>query len=171
MAFTDQILSLKTKIIAQIEGLADQDLAKKNDSAAQIALLRNIDAILGSGASGGATGFATYTNIGLTSTKASVKDSSGAIHGWTFTNFNVVPVYVKLFDLALASVTVGTTVPVKIIPIPAGSASNPAIFFVETLQSEQHLFATAIVIAAVTGIAAASTAAPATPLYVEVRFK
>jgi len=55
VAFTDQILSLKTKIIAQIEGLTDQDLAKKNDSAAQIALLSNIDSVLGSGASGGAT--------------------------------------------------------------------------------------------------------------------
>jgi len=55
VAYTDQILNLKTKVIAQIEGLPEQDLAKKNDSAAQIDLLRNIDAILGLGASAGAT--------------------------------------------------------------------------------------------------------------------
>jgi hypothetical protein len=127
---------------------------------------------VGSGGGGGSVGsISPYTNPALAATKQSIKTDTGSIHGWTLINFNTVPVYVKLFDLALASVTVGTTVPAKIIPIPAGSASNPAIFFLETQQVEQHLFANAIVIAAVTGIADASVVAPATPLYVEVRFK
>lgn len=52
--------------------------------------------------------------------KAQIKGSAGALQGYNFINPNTYPVYAKLYNALAASVTVGTTVPVRTIAIPAG---------------------------------------------------
>lgn len=53
-------------------------------------------------------------------TKAQIKGSAGTLNGYSFVNPNAYPVYAKLYDALAASVTVGTTVPVRTIAIPSG---------------------------------------------------
>jgi len=117
------------------------------------------------------SGFSDYRNTALTNTAVSVKSSGGSLRGWTFINQNTSAVYIKIYNALAGSVTVGTTTPVMVITIPAGTASDPAVFFLETQQVEQRAFTTGIAMAAVTGIADNNNTAPSIAIYSEVRFK
>jgi hypothetical protein len=59
---------------------------------------------------------------GLSNTAVSVKSSVGQFGGYMVYNPNSLVSYVQIFNTA--SVTVGTTAPVLIIPIPPGAAAN-----------------------------------------------
>lgn len=60
----------------------------------------------------------------VTSTKVQVKGAAGQVYGWSIMNNGSVPCYIQVFNLASASVTVGTTVPDYVIPIPAPSSGT-----------------------------------------------
>jgi hypothetical protein len=61
-------------------------------------------------------------SIGATAT--AVKASAGQVFGWYFYNANASVAYVQFFNTATGSTTLGTTVPVYSLGIPAGSAAN-----------------------------------------------
>jgi hypothetical protein len=60
----------------------------------------------------------------LTHTATAVKASACAFYGYRIYNPNSAVVYVQLFNLASASVTVGTTAPTDVIPVPAGGFTD-----------------------------------------------
>lgn len=64
----------------------------------------------------------TYT--ALTNTAQVIKASAGKFGGYYIYNPNVAATYVQVYDVAAASVTVGTTTAKLVFCIPAGSAAN-----------------------------------------------
>ena len=112
-----------------------------------------------------------YRNTALSSTPQQVKGSAGIVYGWNFINTNTAAVYVKFYDALSGSVTVGTTTPLTIKMVPAGNGTTPGIFYLPKSQVPHGGFATGITIAAVTGIADSSTAAPTTGIYSEIGYQ
>jgi hypothetical protein len=113
----------------------------------------------------------TYRNTALTNTAVAVKAGAGSVMGWNFINANTVPVYVKFYNIAAASVTVGTSAVVLTIMVPAAGSVNPGMFFLEPGLIPVEVFSTAISMACVTGLADNSNAAPNTAIHVSVRYK
>lgn len=60
----------------------------------------------------------------LTNSAQAIKASAGQLFGWYIFNPNTVTAWVIIYNVAAASVTVGTTNPAMVIGIPAGSAAN-----------------------------------------------
>ncbi len=60
----------------------------------------------------------------LTNTAQAIKASAGKIGGWYIYNPNASAVYIPIYNVAAASVTVGTTNPQMTLCIPATSAAN-----------------------------------------------
>lgn len=97
----------------------------------------------------------------LTNTAQAVKASAGKLGGWYIYNPNATVAYVIVWNVATGGVTVGTTNPKLVIPIPATSAANLEIVNGVT-------FDTAITVAATTtggGNTAPGTALEANFLY------
>ena len=88
-------------------------------------------------------GWSVSSQTALSNTKTQVKGSAGTFGGYMFYNPNASAAYIQVFDVANASVTVGTTTPTYVIPIPATSAAN-----VEFTNGINH--GTAVVVAATT---------------------
>ncbi len=108
----------------------------------------------------------SFRTTALTNASQSVKASSGDLWGWNFINLNSVPVYVKFYNTASGSVTVGVTAIVKVLMVPA----NGSAVFQSDKQSLQN-FTTAISISCVTGLADNNTTAPTTSIYAEINYK
>jgi hypothetical protein len=70
----------------------------------------------------------------LTGTKAQIKGSAGQLYGWTIVNNGSALCYVQVFNKASASVTVGTTAPDFVIPIPAPSSGTNGAGIAQTLD-------------------------------------
>lgn len=70
------------------------------------------------------TGLTTFGNTALSSTKTQVKASAGKLYGWMIHNPSAATVFIQVWDLASGSITVGTTTPTYVIPIPAGASAN-----------------------------------------------
>lgn len=92
----------------------------------------------------------------LTNSAQVIKGSQGTLGGWYIYNPNAVACYVPIYNVAAASVTVGTTNPAMILTIPATSAAN-----LELTNGLQ--FGTAMSVAAVMTTAGGNTA-PTTAL-------
>jgi hypothetical protein len=107
----------------------------------------------------------SFRNIALTSTAVSVKGSPGRVHGINVINPNASPVYLKIYNALVGSVTVGVTIPFKVLFVPASSS----LVLPAQLLAIVNCTA-AIVIAAVTGVADSSNTAPGTALHVEIEF-
>lgn len=60
----------------------------------------------------------------LTNTAQAIKASAGKLGGWYIYNPNAAAIYVSIYDVAAAGVTVGTTNPKMSLTIPATSAAN-----------------------------------------------
>lgn len=72
---------------------------------------------LGMSTSGGVS---SYLYDGLSTTVQTVKSSAGMVYGWLIYNPNTSVAYVQVFNTT--SVTLGTTVPLYSIPVPASQA-------------------------------------------------
>lgn len=60
----------------------------------------------------------------LTNTAQAIKASAGVLKGWYIYNPNASAQFVQFYNTAQGSVTVGTTAPLFMLTIPAGSAAN-----------------------------------------------
>jgi hypothetical protein len=83
--------------------------------------------IVDAGTGGGATTMNASSSDGgtaLTSTAQVIKASAGILMGYYIYNPNSTAQFVQLYNTAAASVTVGTTNPLFMLTIPAGSAAN-----------------------------------------------
>jgi len=100
-------------------------------------------------------GWSVSSQTGLTNTVVSIKASAGQFGGYMFNNPNAATMYIQIFNVASGSVTLGTTVPTYVIPIPAAASAN-----VEFANGIAH--STAISAAVTT--AATNATAPTTAL-------
>jgi len=66
------------------------------------------------------TGFSTYFNVNGNSTATSIKATAGNIYAVTASNLNSAIAYIQLFDAISSTITVGTTTPNYVFPLPAG---------------------------------------------------
>lgn len=103
-------------------------------------------------------GMTIYQNLDLDNTKVAVKASAGTLFGWHITNSTTAPIFVKFWDVASGSVTVGTTAATMVLGVPGASASNLA--GVTQASGLGIAFGTAITIACTTGVATASNSDP-----------
>lgn len=65
-----------------------------------------------------------YRNIDLDESAVAISAVAGEITGWYIYNNAASTRYIKLYDVAQGSITVGTTPPAMTIPLPAGAASS-----------------------------------------------
>lgn len=100
-----------------------------------------------------ADGLSVFRSIDLDETEEDVKGSSGNLYGYYFANLNASWRFLKFYNNTAANVTVGTTTPVKTLPLPPNSAGH--IMFPIPIP-----FSTAICAAATTGVADNDTGAP-----------
>lgn len=109
-------------------------------------------------AAGGAT---PYKNLDCDETEDDIKTSAGKLFWIHVINLAATKRYIKFYDLAAASVSVGTTVPVLTFPIPTMADTNGAGFTINFGDCGLQ-FTTAICVAATTGFADNDTGAPGT---------
>jgi hypothetical protein len=69
-----------------------------------------------------AGGWSVSSQTALTST-ATVSGAAGKFGGYMFTNTNTGVAYIQVFDTT-GAVTLGTTTPTFVVPVPAGSGAN-----------------------------------------------
>ncbi len=113
-------------------------------------------------ASTGSIGASIYNNNALSSTKQAVNASAGNLYGYHIYNPNASVVYVQVWNVASASVTVGTTAPTMVLVIPAlGWADAPPSLPID--------FKTALTIAATT--TATGSTAPGTAIICNIWYK
>lgn len=114
-------------------------------------------------ASAGVLGTSMYFNSALLATKQAANASAGNLYGYHIYNPNNTVMYVQFWNLASASVTVGTTAPHMVLAVPAfGWADAPA-------SGPPIGFGTALTIAATT--TSTGSGAPGTGLMTNLWYK
>lgn len=108
----------------------------------------------------------SFRNTAITNTAVAVKGLPGNVWGWNLINSNVTPVYLKIYNVAAASVTVGVTVPIMTLMIP-GSGS---VYQGPASTAQLNGAGSALSIACVTTVADSGSTAPATALHVELKY-
>jgi hypothetical protein len=111
-------------------------------------------------------GWSKITALAQTTTKKAVKASAGTFGGYFAFNPNTAATYIQVFDVASASVTLGTTAPDMVFCIP-GNASGGAAANLEFTNGVN--MATAITLACTT--TATGSTAPSTGLDLTLFFK
>lgn len=100
-----------------------------------------------------------FRSIDLDETEEDVKTSAGEVCSVWVTNTATATRWVKFYNATAASVTVGTTTPVITIGIPGNASDDVSGSF--SVGGGCLAFATAISVAATTGVADTDTGAPA----------
>lgn len=102
----------------------------------------------------------------LTNTAVAVKASAGRLYGYHIFNPGTALAYVQIYNVAAASVVVGTTTPIITLAMPSNSSSNVGV---------DHLFSTPVTFATAIAVAATTTptggTAPGTAIVVNVFYK
>lgn len=99
-------------------------------------------------------------------TAQACKAAGGLLGGITVENPNTTQIFIQVFNALAADVTVGSTTPVFVFPIPAGDGTNSGIFaefFGEGIQLTAGITYTATTTA--TGAGAPTTALKMSLLY------
>lgn len=125
----------------------------------------------GSGPVAADPGFSAFRSTALGATATAIKASGGNLYGVRIINVNTVPVYVKFYNVAAGSVTVGTTAVTHVEMVPPGDGTTPGLLLLSPGSTSLKYFSTAIAAAVVTGLADNSTAAPSTAVYAEIEYK
>lgn len=108
----------------------------------------------------------SYRNVAVTNVATLVEAGNLALVGWNLINPIATTAYLKLYNAATAAeVTVGTTVPIETLQIPAAG-----LFWQSNEDKFQLAFSKGIVIAVVTGIADSNASAPGTGCYVRLSY-
>lgn len=105
-----------------------------------------------------AGGCTIFKTLDLDETEEEVKASAGQIYGWSITNFATAVRHIKFYDATAANTTVGTTTPVMTISVPGNATDDTQSVF--NLGGMGIPFATALSVAATTGLADNDTGAP-----------
>ena|SRR6266568_1754792 len=106
-------------------------------------------------------GWSVDSRPALTNAAVAAKASAGAVGGWVIHNPAAATTFVQVFNLAAASVVLGTTVPAFVIGLPAGATANVEITLGIPLSTAISWAATSTAL----GAGAPSTAAVAALLF------
>lgn len=105
-----------------------------------------------------------FRQVAVVATAVLVITGNQALVGWNLINPITTSAYLKLYNAAAAiDVTVGSTIPVMTLLIPASGT-----FWQSNEDQFQVAFPLGIVIACTTGIADSDTASPGTGCYVQL---
>ncbi len=139
-------------------------LVDKDTGALRVSLAPGTSSI--SSASYGVT---SYRNTALSNAAQAVKASAGNIFSVQIINTNPSAVFVKLYDIAAASVVVGTSAVKRTLLCPGGSLANPGYVYLhgDALPLFSN-FGTAIAVAATANLADNDTAAPTAAINVNI---
>lgn len=105
-------------------------------------------------------GLSVFRSLDLDESEEEVKSSAGCLYKLRLTNRAATARYVKLYDANLAGTTVGTTTPIDTIIVPGATSADLATVLTENFGGIGLTFATALCLAATTGLADADTGAP-----------
>lgn len=109
-----------------------------------------------------AAGF--YVNTDIDEVKAAITAASTVVYSIDVDNTaNAAASYLKLWNVATGSVTVGTTVPDMIVEVPASGTAS-------LYMPEGITFGTALVVACVTTAGTAGTTGPTSTVTVEISY-
>lgn len=133
-------------------GTGAQRVTIASDSTGQVAPAANATA----------TGATFSYTAALSSTKTAIDASAGNLYGYHIYNPNSVVIYIQCFNLASASVTVGSTTPSFVIVVPAGG-------WADSSYPVPITFSTALTVAATT--TASGSGAPTTGLTANFWYK
>lgn len=117
----------------------------------------------------GPSGIIEYTNTDLAEVKDAVKASSAVVYQiYVDNSANAAAAsYVKIWNVASGSVTVGTTAPDEIIYVPAAARITVPMF---TVAAAGKTFGTALTIACVTTAGTAGTTGPTSDVIVSILY-
>lgn len=105
-----------------------------------------------------------FRNLAANSTAVAVKASAGELWGYNIINLQGSDIYIKIYNIAAASVNPASDVPVMTLLLPASGT----IFQEPAYRLDS--FSTAISIRAVTGSGDTSTATPTTSPIIELKY-
>jgi hypothetical protein len=103
-----------------------------------------------------------FRSLTVNSTAQAIKGTSGAVYGWNIINLHSSTIYVKLYDIAAASVNPASSVPVRTLMVPANGA------VIEKSDTPWGVYSTAISVRAVTESGDTGTTAPGTLPIIEI---
>ena len=116
------------------------------------------------------SGLSIFRSIDLDETEEEVKATAGTVYGVWATNTATTTRFLKFFNATAANVAVGTTTPVITIALPGNATDDISASF--NVGGLGIAFATAITVAATTGVADNDTGAPgANEVLVNVLYK
>lgn len=112
----------------------------------------------------GSDSLSSFRNLTTNSTAVEIKASAGSLYGFSIINLATTDIYVKLYNIAAASVNPASSVPVMTLFIPAGG------FIFQEPSTILHRFGTAISVRSVTGSGDTDTTAPSTSPIIEIKY-
>lgn len=150
------ILHPRVKMRLGADGVSDGDIALGNPMPARLVPMP-------------ADGCDIFRSIDLDETEEEVKATAGCVYGVWFSNTATSTRFLKFYNATAASVTVGTTTPVLTLALPGNTSDDVSGVF---SIGQGIKFATAITVAATTGVADNDTGAPgANEVLVNVFYK
>lgn len=114
------------------------------------------------------TAYSFFSNLALSTTVTAVKGSAAKLMGFRIYSVNLADAFLQVFNKTTGSVTLGTTVPDEVYPVPAGASSTIGGFYDIVLTSVGVAYGTAISVAATT--TATGSSALGTALVVHAYF-
>lgn len=107
----------------------------------------------------------------LSSTAVAVKAGAGNVLGYTFINQHTAPVYIRFYNTAQGSTTVGTTGVAETLMVPAATVTEPGVLMaVPSAFPVLPRFTTAITMAAVTNTGDSGNTAPGGTVLAQVYY-
>lgn len=117
-------------------------------------------------------GHTHFRTTSLVATAQQIKATAGNLYSLNIINTNTTAVYVKIYNILAASVTVGTSPISKTFLVPAGTVGNPGVLRTATDTSPLFFFSTALSVAATGALADTdTTAVTANTVYLEAIYK
>lgn len=108
-----------------------------------------------------------YQDTTLTNVVVGVSSSACELTGWNIINNDAASVYIKFFQGTSGSITLGTTIPFKILQVPA----QTTVYLEHDKERGQGYFTEGMSIVSVAGLATSNSSAPGTATYIEIYFK
>lgn len=106
-----------------------------------------------------------FRSLAVSSAAVAVKASAGSLYGFNIINLNALDIYVKIYNVAAASVNPASDVPIKTLFVPANG-----VVFIEPKSIPLDVFSTAISVRSVTGSGDTSTVVAAVLPIIELKY-
>ena len=110
------------------------------------------------------SGTSQFRSLTVNSTAQAVKGSAGKLYGWNIINLSATAIYVKIYNIAAASVNPASSVPVRTLMVSANGCVT------EFSDSPWNVNSTAISVRAVTGSTDTDTTDPASLPIIELLY-